>query len=47
MTNGTTKNQQYQPNHLGTQPRSSGGNKGKKYQNQTGGSPQVMQTKGE
>ncbi|HHY73341.1 MAG TPA: acid-soluble spore protein N [Bacillus bacterium] len=47
MTNASTKNRQYQPNHIGMQPREYGGNKGKKYQNQTGESPQVMQTKGE
>lgn len=45
--NATTKNQQYQPNQIGMQPRGFGGNKGKKYQNQTGESPQVIQTKGE
>lgn len=35
------------PNHIGTQPRGFGGNKGKKMQSNTGGVPQVMQTKGE
>ncbi|KAB2329747.1 acid-soluble spore protein N [Cytobacillus depressus] len=37
----------YNPNHIGTQPRSFGGNKGKKMQSNTGGTPQVIQTKGE
>ena len=37
----------YNPNHIGTQPRGYGGNKGKKMQSNTGGVPQVMQTKGE
>lgn len=39
--------QQFQPDHLGTQPKEAGGNKGKKYQNKTGETPQVIQTKGE
>ncbi|WP_407638040.1 acid-soluble spore protein N [Bacillus andreraoultii] len=39
--------QQYQPDHLGMQPRKYGGNKGKKMQDQSGQHPQVIQTKGE
>lgn len=37
----------YNPNHIGTKPRSFGGNKGKKMQDQTSPTPQVIQTKGE
>ncbi len=43
----TTKNRQFQPNHIGTQPRGYGGNKGRKMQDQSGEHPQVIQTKGE
>ncbi len=35
------------PNHIGTQPRGFGGNKGKKMQDKSGQHAQVMQTKGE
>ncbi|PLS14697.1 acid-soluble spore protein N [Bacillus sp. M6-12] len=35
------------PNHIGTQPRAAGGNKGKQMQDKTGRQPQVIQTKGE
>jgi small acid-soluble spore protein N (minor) len=42
-----TTSQQYQPDHLGMQPRSFGGNKGKKMQDKSGKQPQVIQTKGE
>lgn len=37
----------YVPNHLGTQPRGFGGNKGKKMQDTSGKHAQVIQTKGE
>lgn len=35
------------PNHIGTQSRGFGGNKGKKMQDTSGKHAQVMQTKGE
>ena len=38
---------QYQPDYLGTQSKSFGGNKGKKMQDQSGKHPQIIQTKGE
>jgi small acid-soluble spore protein N (minor) len=47
MSNPKNKTEHFQPNHLGTQPREAGGNKGKKFQNKTGETPQVIQTKGE
>ncbi|MBA2870408.1 small acid-soluble spore protein N (minor) [Anoxybacillus calidus] len=34
-------------NHIGTQPRAAGGNKGKKMQDNSGQHAQVIQTKGE
>ncbi|AIM15046.1 MULTISPECIES: acid-soluble spore protein N [Neobacillus] len=37
----------FQPNHIGTQPKGFGGNKGKKMQDNSGEHAQVMQTKGE
>ncbi|GIN64430.1 hypothetical protein J27TS8_44230 [Robertmurraya siralis] len=37
----------YVPNHIGTQPRGFGGNKGKKMQDKSGQHAQVIQTKGE
>ncbi|MED3623613.1 acid-soluble spore protein N [Neobacillus thermocopriae] len=37
----------FQPNHIGTQPRGFGGNKGKKMQDNSGEHVQVIQTKGE
>lgn len=46
MTN-PNQYQQFEPNHIGTRPRKAGNNKGQKYQNKTGESPQVIQTKGE
>lgn len=39
--------EKFKPNHLGTQPRGFGGNKGKKMQDKSGKHAQVMQTKGE
>lgn len=39
--------QQYQPDYIGMQEKSFGGNKGKKMQDQSGKHPQVIQTKGE
>ncbi|EKN63792.1 Small acid-soluble spore protein N family [Schinkia azotoformans MEV2011] len=47
MTSGSKGNQQFVPNHIGTQPRKYGNNKGAKYQNKGGNEPQVIQTKGE
>ncbi|KQL53988.1 spore protein N [Heyndrickxia shackletonii] len=47
MSNPKRKPQDYVPNHIGTQQRSAGGNKGKKMQDQSGEHAQVMQTKGE
>ncbi len=41
-----SKNQQFTPNHIGTQPKEYGGNKGKKMQDKTK-NPQVIQVKGE
>jgi small acid-soluble spore protein N (minor) len=35
------------PNHIGTQSRAAGGNKGKKMQDTSGKHPDVIQTKGE
>jgi small acid-soluble spore protein N (minor) len=37
----------FRPTHIGTQPRSFGGNKGKQMQDNSGEHAQVMQTKGE
>lgn len=37
----------FTPNHIGTQSRAFGGNKGKKMQDQSGQHPDVIQTKGE
>lgn len=37
----------FSPNHIGQRGYRAGGNKGQKYQNKTGESPQVIQTKGE
>ncbi len=47
MSNPKGHNGKFSPNHIGTQPRAFGGNKGKKMQDQTSPSPQVIQTKGE
>jgi small acid-soluble spore protein N (minor) len=50
MSKSNTKkrnSEHFVPNHMGTQPRGFGGNKGKKMQSNTAGVPQVMQTKGE
>jgi small acid-soluble spore protein N (minor) len=37
----------FTPEHIGTQPRSFGGNKGKQMQDKSGKHVQVLQTKGE
>lgn len=47
MSNPKKHSQGFRPDHVGTQQRGYGGNKGKKMQSNTGGTPQVMQTKGE
>ncbi|MFS0782125.1 acid-soluble spore protein N [Bacillus sp. 1P06AnD] len=47
MGNPKKHPQDFVPNHIGTQSRSAGGNKGKKMQDKTGRQPQVIQTKGE
>ncbi|MFK9093727.1 acid-soluble spore protein N [Bacillus salipaludis] len=41
------KTKRFRPDHIGTQPRGFGGNKGKKMQDTSGKHAQVMQTKGE
>ncbi|WP_069203007.1 acid-soluble spore protein N [Bacillus testis] len=47
MGNPKKHPQDFVPNHIGTQNRAAGGNKGKKMQDPTGRQPQVIQTKGE
>jgi small acid-soluble spore protein N (minor) len=47
MSNPKRHPEHYVPNHLGTQPRAAGGNKGKKMQDKSGQHAQVIQTKGE
>ncbi|QQZ11256.1 acid-soluble spore protein N [Heyndrickxia vini] len=47
MSNPKKKSKYYVPNHIGTQSRSFGGNKGKQMQDKSGQHAQVMQTKGE
>ena len=47
MGNPKRNSQQYQPDHIGMQPREAGGNKGKKMQDQSGQHPKIIQTKGE
>lgn len=47
MGNQKKISQQYQPDHIGMQPKKYGGNKGKKMQDQSGQHVQVIQTKGE
>jgi small acid-soluble spore protein N (minor) len=37
----------FRPDHIGTQSREAGGNKGKQMQDKSGQHPQVIQTKGE
>ncbi|WP_342431498.1 acid-soluble spore protein N [Neobacillus sp. FSL H8-0543] len=47
MGNPKKHSQAFRPSHIGTQPHSSGGNKGKQMQDTSGKHAQVMQTKGE
>lgn len=47
MGNPKKHSQAFTPSHLGTQPRTGGGNKGKQMQDKSGKHAQVMQTKGE
>jgi small acid-soluble spore protein N (minor) len=47
MGNPKRNSKPFVPNHIGTQPRGFGGNKGKQYQDKSGEQPQVIQTKGE
>ncbi|MBP3039964.1 acid-soluble spore protein N [Bacillaceae bacterium Marseille-Q3522] len=47
MSNPKKNSKQFVPNHLGTQSKGFGGNKGKKMQDQSGQHPDVIQTKGE
>ena len=47
MSNPKKKSKYYGPTHLGTQPRSFGGNKGKQMQDKSGKHAQIIQTKGE
>ncbi|WP_141432354.1 acid-soluble spore protein N [Bacillus sp. 03113] len=47
MSNPKRNSKDFVPNHIGTQPKSFGGNNGKKMQDQSGEHPQVIQTKGE
>ena len=47
MSNPNGSQKYFVPNHIGTKPRSAGGNKGKQMQDQSNQHPQVIQTKGE
>ncbi|MEC2077318.1 acid-soluble spore protein N [Metabacillus fastidiosus] len=47
MANQHNRRAQFNPNHMGTQPRGFGGNNGKKMQDKSGKHAQVIQTKGE
>ncbi|MGE8205813.1 acid-soluble spore protein N [Heyndrickxia sp. NPDC080065] len=47
MSKPKRNSKDFVPNHIGMQPRSFGGNKGKQMQNKSGEHAQVMQTKGE
>lgn len=47
MGNPKKDHKHFVPEHLGTQPRGFGGNKGKQMQDRSGQHPQVIQTKGE
>ncbi|MCU9614686.1 acid-soluble spore protein N [Caldibacillus lycopersici] len=47
MSNPKKNFNQYQPDHIGMQPREAGGNKGKQMQDKSGKHAQVIQTKGE
>ncbi|MDF2040121.1 acid-soluble spore protein N [Bacillus sp. CMF12] len=47
MSNPKRHPNHFNPNHIGTQSRGFGGNKGKKMQDKSGQHPQVIQTKGE
>lgn len=47
MGNPKKDSKHFAPKHLGTQPRGSSGNKGKKMQDKSGDHAQVIQTKGE
>ena len=46
MGNPKKDSKHFNPNHIGTKSRDFGGNKGKKMQDQTSPTPQVIQTKG-
>ncbi|WP_315906793.1 acid-soluble spore protein N [Priestia koreensis] len=47
MGNPKRNPKDFVPNHIGTQSRAAGGNKGKQMQDKSGQQPQVIQTKGE
>lgn len=47
MGNPKKDSKHFVPNHIGTQSKSFGGNKGKQMQDKSGQHPQVIQTKGE
>ncbi len=47
MSNPKRDSKQFVPNHIGTQQRAAGGNKGKQMQDTSGKHAQVIQTKGE
>ncbi|MGM0844810.1 MAG: acid-soluble spore protein N [Bacillota bacterium] len=47
MSNPKGSRKHFVPNHLGTQPREAGGNKGRQMQDKSGKHAQVIQTKGE
>ncbi len=47
MSNPKRNSKQFVPNHIGTQQRAAGGNKGKQMQDTSGKHAQVIQTKGE
>jgi small acid-soluble spore protein N (minor) len=47
MSNSKGSQNHFTPNHIGTQSRAAGGNKGKQMQDKSGKHAQVIQTKGE
>ncbi|MBB6447391.1 acid-soluble spore protein N [Bacillus benzoevorans] len=47
MGNPKKDSKHFTPEHIGTQPRGFGGNKGKQMQDKSGKHAQVIQTKGE
>lgn len=47
MSNPKKDSKHFRPSHLGTQPRTGGGNNGKQMRDTSGKHAQVIQTKGE